>query len=248
MNQTKEIVGQNKLIFYINTWIESCTKQSLLLRGPSGCGKTEIAKLYASLVNNGNYHYFLCGERRRINPPRGEDPVILDEIHALKNIEQWFNVPNILIGCTTESTPVPDSLKSRMFETWFEPYSQDDLLQIVMNTVEIPELAATIVAERCRDNPRIAIQIANQIKAYTSLNDISSREGYESICNWFGFYEHGLSEKDHAYMKSLKDGPRSIRTISVILSVPEETILEEIEPFLLRRELISISNRGRELA
>jgi len=240
------MIGQKKLQFWIDTWYKSGTKQNLLLRGGPGMGKTMFAEYYAARMAKCFWHYIPCSVKN-IKIPQDDEPVVLDEIHLLKEPEAWYDRPNLLVGCTTEGAPVPEALRSRMFEFWMAPYSLKELSNIILESYPICKHVAKAIARRSRGSPRNALLITTQVVAIFHNKPYTVRD-VELACDSVGFFDGGFTENDHKYIEFLqKAGSASYRTIARSLGLPEATILEEIEPFLLKKGIIKITSKGREL-
>ncbi|PNX46009.1 MAG: hypothetical protein BV457_08470 [Thermoplasmata archaeon M9B1D] len=61
-------------------------------------------------------------------------------------------------------------------------------------------------------------------------------------------YKGGFTELDLKYLDVLKkQKTASLNTLSRALNVPKYTLLNEIEPFLIKKDLINITSKGRIL-
>jgi len=241
------IVGQYDLITRIRMWIYTGGGVNVLFRGFAGSGKTLIARHYASMIAKDFYHYHMC-TGQAIEPPDDGEPVILDEIHRLKKEELWYDFSPI-IGCTTEGAPISDPLKSRMVELWMAEYSLQELTTIVMNATGLPPMPAFIAATRGRGSPRISIQVGNETRRSLEFNRISepTREQVAHLCQSMGYLRGGFTPNDLRYLEVLSEGNVSASTLAATLNLPRNTITTEIEPFLMRKGLVRITSRGREL-
>jgi len=243
------IIGQDKIINRMRIWIAT-EPMNVLLRGQFGGGKTTIAKWYAQSVAKSVFYYEVC-QSQRLYPPEDNEPVILDEIHRLRGHTAWYEYSGVLIGCTTEGAPVPSPMKSRMNEMWLQPYSEEDLIKIIdVRVSKVPPLAAERIAKRCREVPRYAVSLAREVNSIIKYYGYQPQEAedYDKILDSLGFFAGGFTENDKNYLEFLlKNQPASARTIAGGLNLPEDTIYQEIEPFLLRKGLIKITNRGRIL-
>lgn len=69
-----------------------------------------------------------------------------------------------------------------------------------------------------------------------------------SILKEIGLYDFGLNLNDINYLKIIYERKIvGLKTFSQLLDCDEKTIIEKIEPFLIRKNLISKTNKGREL-
>ena len=67
--------------------------------------------------------------------------------------------------------------------------------------------------------------------------------------NMTGIDALGLDRQDRRYLETLirvfSGGPAGIEAIAHTMNVPSDTLVDEVEPFLLRSELIVRTTRGR---
>ena len=63
-----------------------------------------------------------------------------------------------------------------------------------------------------------------------------------------GVYNLGYTNEDIRYLEILRDrGTISLRNLSRILQIDTNTIVREIEPFLIERNHVEITSKGRRL-
>ena len=185
---------------------------------------------------------------KSIQPPDDGEPVLLDEIHNLKDEELWYEYAP-MIGCTTEGAPVSDPLKSRMVELWMEEYTLQELTTIVVNATGLSPMIGFIVALRGRGSPRVSIQIGNQVQMALRYNSIETPTSkiVGDLCQNMGYLNNGFTINDLSYLEVLSKGYASASTLASTLNLPVDTIKTEIEPLLMRKGLVRITSRGREL-
>ena len=241
------IIGQPKIINRVEMWIFTESKVNALFRGSPGSGKTLIARYYASRIGTDHYHYIMCSGKS-IQPPDDGEPVLLDEIHNLRNEEFWYDY-SPLIGCTTEGAPISDPLKSRMVELWMAEYTLQELITIVVNATGLSPMVGFIIALRSRGSPRVSIQIGTQIQMALRYNSIETPTSkiVGDLCQSMGYLNDGFTVNDLSYLEVLSKGYASASTLASTLNLPVDTIKTEIEPFLMRKGLVRITSRGREL-
>jgi Holliday junction resolvasome RuvABC ATP-dependent DNA helicase subunit len=246
-NQLPDIIGQEAIINRVRMWIHTGSKVNVLFRGAPGSGKTLIARYYASMIGKEFYHYRMCSGESA-GPPDDGEPVLLDEIHRLRHEEQWYDY-SPLIGCTTEGARISDPLKSRMVELWMAEYSLRELTAIVMDATRLPSVAAYIAASRGRGSPRISNQIGNQIQIALEYNSSlhPTEERIRELCDRMGYMKDGFTVNDLRYLEALSEGRAAASTLAAKLNLPLDTIRTEFEPFLMRKGLVRITSRGREL-
>ncbi len=165
--------------------------------------------------------------------------------------------PFTLIGATTRagmlSAPLRDRFQIREHLGW---YTKGELCEIVarnstkLDIVVDPD-SAEIIAGRSRSTPRMAnnrllwVRDYAQSRAEGKVCDAVTLAALEMI----GIDALGLDKQDRAYLDTLlrifAGGPAGLEAISHTMNVSSDTLEDEVEPFLLRSELIVRTRRGR---
>jgi Holliday junction DNA helicase RuvB len=165
--------------------------------------------------------------------------------------------PFTLIGATTRAgmltAPLRDRFQIREHLGW---YSQSELCEIVIRnavklSVPIDQASAEVIAYRSRSTPRLAnnrllwVRDYAQSKADGTVNDRVAIAALDMI----GIDHLGLDKQDRAYLDTLMrifvGGPAGLEAIAHTMNVSSDTLEDEVEPFLLRSELILRTRRGR---
>jgi Holliday junction DNA helicase RuvB len=165
--------------------------------------------------------------------------------------------PFTLIGATTRAGMLTGPLRDRFqIREHLDFYSQEDLTEIVRRNatklkVEISDEAATEVALRSRSTPRVANNRLRWVRDYAQ----SRAEGKITIqvaqaaLKMAEIDSLGLDRQDRRYLDTLirvcLGGPTGIGTIAATMNTVTDTLADEVEPFLLRSELILRTPRGR---
>lgn len=160
-----------------------------------------------------------------------------------------------LLGATTDpgavSTPLMDRFKLKFT---LELYDLDSLKQLIsINSqklkVNINEVALEILAGVCRGTPRIANAILEWVRDYQVAKQINLIEEahVKKALSMKGIDLNGFTENDRRYLNFLKKqkSPVGINTITSSLNLDKETVEQIIEPFLLRKQLIFKTSKGR---
>jgi Holliday junction resolvasome RuvABC ATP-dependent DNA helicase subunit len=67
-----------------------------------------------------------------------------------------------------------------------------------------------------------------------------------ALFQYCGIRRGGFTINDEAYLNFLRENGRAgLTTLVNVLQIPRQVIINEIEPFLLRKNLIQITSRGR---
>jgi Holliday junction DNA helicase RuvB len=165
--------------------------------------------------------------------------------------------PFTLIGATTRagmlSAPLRDRFQIREHLGW---YTHDQLTELVLRnakklSVNIDRGAAGEIAHRSRSTPRLAnnrlhwVRDYAQIKAAGKVTLGVARDSLDMI----GIDSLGLDKQDRNYLDTLirvfTGGPSGLEAIAHTMNVSSDTLEDEVEPFLLRSELIVRTRRGR---
>jgi Holliday junction DNA helicase RuvB len=163
-----------------------------------------------------------------------------------------------LIGATTHRGKLADALSQR-FEIQFalELYTDEELAQVIKRAARMLDLkmqdAAVMEVARCsRGTPRVALGLMNRIRDFALVNEIDEIHlPFARTClDKQGIDKDGLNPTDRRYLKLLKDTlrPVGLKTLASTLSEPEESLETKVEPYLLRRGFIAITDRGRTLS
>jgi Holliday junction DNA helicase RuvB len=165
--------------------------------------------------------------------------------------------PFSLIGATTRAGMLSAPLRDRFqIREHLGFYSLEELSTIlgrnaVKLNVKLQADAATEMARRSRATPRIAnnrllwVRDFAQARAKGEINLDVAKQALEMA----GIDALGLDTQDRRYLDTLirvfSGGPTGLEAIAHTMNVSADTLEDEVEPFLLRSELILRSPRGR---
>ncbi|AVN63801.1 Holliday junction branch migration DNA helicase RuvB [Mesoplasma florum] len=168
-----------------------------------------------------------------------------------------IKLPNFtIITATTEINKLPFPFLNRfLIQFELEGYNHDDLTKIIINTfnkleykIEIEQ--AKIIAKFSRLVPRVAINLVKRIYDFLITEKIKdlSEKNLIWVFKQMGLYEYGLNEKDLDYLFTLlENNTLSLDSLAQIINVPNQTILNNMEPIFLKERLIIKTGRGRQL-
>ncbi len=167
--------------------------------------------------------------------------------------------PFTLIGATTRTGLLSAPLRDRFqMREHMEFYSVEELSQIVRRNagklrVEITDDAAAEIAGRSRSTPRLANNRLRWVRDYA----VSKADGNISLqvardaLQMQGIDTLGLDQQDRKYLHTVVrvfgGGPVGVEAIGHTINVPIDTLIDEVEPYLLRSELIIRTPRGRRI-
>ncbi len=240
------------------------TKINLLFSGHQGTGKTLSSKMLS--VETSKPFVYLNGNESKqkikkvlLNAKDGSI-VLIDEIHGLRESVAEIIYPAIqdgeiyedgvrkkldliFVATTTEPEKLPKPLLDR-----FKRIEFDEL-----NGVKLKELLVKRMNEKMADyilnythNFRVINDLIETIKLYGELNEKNLVKVFR--LRKINLYS-GLSELQEEYIDLLKkrEKPIGLRLICLYLRKSEDYIKLEVEPDLIRKEMIIITSRGREL-
>lgn len=171
-----------------------------------------------------------------------------------------FNLKRFtLVGATTRSGLIGAPLRSRFgILHHFDFYKEEDLSQIVKRSasllgISIQEDGALEIARRARGTPRIANRLLRRVRDYAQVKSqsaITSPVADQALKN-LGIDEHGLDETDRKVLKTIlsvyQGGPVGIETLAATLNEEPDTIMDTVEPYLLKAGFLKRTSRGREI-
>ncbi len=164
----------------------------------------------------------------------------------------------VLIGATTRVGLLSSPLRDRfgIFRT-LDFYSIDQLLVIIkrsadiLNTI-ISDDGAVELAKRSRGTPRIANRLLKRVRDYSLVKSDGkvTKEIVKAALELEGIDNLGLTSLDKNYLKTIinfyKGGPVGIEAISATLQEETDTLVDVVEPFLLKIGLVLRTSSGRK--
>ena len=167
--------------------------------------------------------------------------------------------PFTLIGATTRTGLLSAPLRDRFqMQQHLDFYSVDELAEIVRRNarklrVEADDAAAGEIASRSRGTPRIANNRLRWVRDYATsraggrITLSVARDALEKL----GIDRLGLDPQDRKYLETVArvfvGGPVGVESVAHTMNITTDTLVDEVEPFLLRAELIVRTPRGRRL-
>ena len=165
--------------------------------------------------------------------------------------------PFTLVGATTRPGMLSSPLRERFgIFHHLDFYSVDDLSSIIRRSASILEVAiepagAEAIARRSRGTPRIANRLLRRVRDYCQVRgdgvitapaagDSLDREGVDVA---------GLDRLDRRFLMAIIEqyggGPVGLEAIAATINDEAETLVEVVEPFLLKIGYIVRSPNGR---
>lgn len=166
--------------------------------------------------------------------------------------------PFTVIGATTRAGLLTAPMRDRfVYREHLDFYELEDLVEIVRRNARklrttITEEAAGEIARRSQGTPRKANNILRRTRDFATLRhpdgEITS-EIAEYALKVLEIDLFGLEKQDRRYLQTVIDvfsgGPAGLNAIAHSMSIPPDTLEDDIEPFLLRSGLVQRTPRGR---
>lgn len=263
----EDMIYENSQSEMMKTLIEKANKENinLLFYGSAGTGKTFSARMLACETQR-NFVYMTgsMGKKKIVDMllnSKDRSIILIDEIHNIPEKVAEIIYPAIqdneiyvdgerkklnlmFIGTTTEPERLPKPLLDRFNQIEFENLEIDKLREVFIKKGCSEDIANKLL--NFSVNIRILNNMLSLVKMYGEINE-------ENLVKVFRMKKinvySGLSDYQQKYLDLLKEmGKASLRTFSLNLNKSENYIKYEIEPDLIRKKMIIVTSRGRELA
>ncbi len=169
-----------------------------------------------------------------------------------------LNLPRFtVVGATTRLALLTAPLRSRFGATFrVDFYDQEALRTIVARAagvldVEIDDGGAAEIARRGRGTPRVALRLLKRVRDFAQVR-ADGRITAEVACEALEMLDvdrRGLDDVDRRILYTIIDkfggGPVGLDTIAAAVSEEPDTIMDVIEPYLLRLGFLDRTPRGR---
>jgi Holliday junction DNA helicase RuvB len=182
--------------------------------------------------------------------------IVLGEGVNARTHNLWLK-PFTLIGATTRAGMLSGPLRDRFpIREHLGFYSVEELTEILRRnarklSVPLDDDAAREIAGRSRSTPRIANNRLRWVRDYaeTKADGRATLTVVRAALKMAGIDELGLAKLDRDYLMTIirvfGGGPVGIEAIAHTMNASTDTLEDEVEPFLLRSELLVRSPRGR---
>jgi Holliday junction DNA helicase RuvB len=181
---------------------------------------------------------------------------VIDKGPYAKTIK--FNLkPFTLVGATTRVGLLSAPLRGR-FGIFYhlDFYSVEDLSKIIKHSAkilgtDIEVAAAEEIGRRARGTPRVANRLLRRIRDYAQ---VARQEGIDlgvtvRALDEMGIDTAGLDEMDRKFLKvilgTFKGGPVGVESVAASMNEEVDTLVDTIEPYLLKSGLLKRTSRGR---
>jgi Holliday junction DNA helicase RuvB len=232
----------------------------------SGPTLTRAGDLMGVLTNLKRGDVLFIDEIHRLNPVVEEFiyPALEDfRVEFLIDKGAFSRVINMplkqftLVGATTRVGLLSAPLRDRFgIYHHIDFYDVDDLQRIVRRSarlmeIEIDDAGALVVGQRSRGTPRIANRLLRRVRDYCQIkgDGTITAEIAEKALAMEEIDSIGLDKLDRSYLKVIIDyyqgGPVGLETIATTLNEESDTLVDMVEPYLLKIGLVQRTRQGR---
>jgi len=164
-----------------------------------------------------------------------------------------------LIGATTRAGLLTAPLRSRFgIFHHLDFYDVEDLVTIITRSakilnIEVDREAAEEIAGRSRGSPRVANRLLRRVRDWVQVKGDGkvNLAAAQAALKSHGIDKMGLDGIDRKVINVIYDsfngGPVGIESIAATLGEESDTIVDIVEPFLLKIGFLKRTPRGREL-
>jgi Holliday junction DNA helicase RuvB len=163
-----------------------------------------------------------------------------------------------LVAATTRSGLLSPALRERFgIQRTLEFYAVQELCQIVKRSasilkVSVDEEGAHEIAKRSRGTPRIANRLLKRVRDYCQVRaeGVIHRKVVDEALKLEGVDEIGLTDLDRRFLETIiryyKGGPVGLEAIAATLQEETDTLVDMVEPYLLKIGFVIRRPNGRK--
>lgn len=163
-----------------------------------------------------------------------------------------------MVGATTRVGLLSAPLRDRfgIFRS-LDFYGMDDLMRITKRSaalldIDIGEEGAFELARRSRGTPRIVNRLLKRIRDYTQVRSqgLINRQTVAAALELEGVDGQGLTDLDRRYLRTViqfyHGGPVGIEALAATLQEESDTLVDIVEPYLLKIGFLTRTSSGRK--
>jgi Holliday junction DNA helicase RuvB len=163
-----------------------------------------------------------------------------------------------LVGATTRVGLLSAPLRDRfgIFRS-LDFYGMDDMVRITRRSaalldIDIGDEGAIELARRSRGTPRIVNRLLRRIRDYAQVRSqgLINRQTVGAALELEGVDAQGLTDLDRRYLKTIiqfyHGGPVGIEAMAATLQEESDTLVDIVEPYLLKIGFITRTSSGRK--
>lgn len=182
---------------------------------------------------------------------------VIDKGPYAKTIK--FHLKNFtLIGATTRAGLLTAALRERFgIFHHLNFYEVEEVVKILARSSKILNLTIDQegiheIARRSRGTPRVANRLLRRVRDYAEVKEKGKiiKEVSERALSALGIDEKGLDDVDRRVLRAILDfydgGPVGVESLSATLNEEVDTLVDVVEPYLLKIGYLKRTPRGRE--
>lgn len=166
--------------------------------------------------------------------------------------------PFTLVAATTRSGMISAALRERFgIQRTLEFYAVDELSHIVKRSasilnVPIDDEGTSEIAKRSRGTPRIANRLLKRVRDYCQVraDGMIDKRVVDEGLRLEGVDEIGLTNLDRRFLETIihyyKGGPVGLEAIAATLQEEADTLVDMVEPYLLKIGFVIRKPNGRK--
>ncbi|MFQ5957180.1 MAG: Holliday junction branch migration DNA helicase RuvB [Candidatus Brocadiales bacterium] len=164
-----------------------------------------------------------------------------------------------LVGATTRAGLLSSPLRERFgIQRGLDFYTVEELSRVVERSaallgVPIDEDGVLEIAKRARGTPRIANRVLRRVRDYAEVRSegtITKHVACDAL-RLEGIDEEGLSILDRKFLETIiynyKGGPVGLEAIAAVLHEEPDTLVDMVEPYLLKAGFLIRTQKGRKV-
>jgi Holliday junction DNA helicase RuvB len=165
--------------------------------------------------------------------------------------------PFTLVGATTRVGLLTGPLRSRFgILHHLDFYQVEDLAEIIMRSAKIIGInvdndGAMEISRRARGTPRVANRLLRRVRDYAQvakIENITALVAAKTLDD-MGIDKAGLDDIDRRVLRLIIDsyngGPVGVESLAASLNEETDTLVDSIEPYLLKAGYLKRTSRGR---
>ena len=165
-----------------------------------------------------------------------------------------------LIGATTRIGLISAPLRDRFgILRSLDFYSEENLVKITKRSafllkVQLDHAGAVELAHRSRGTPRVVNRLLKRVRDYAQVraDGTIDKETVQAALSLEGVDNNGLTHLDRRYIQTIIEyyngGPTGIEAIAATLQEETDTLVDVVEPYLLKIGMITRTSAGRKAA
>jgi Holliday junction DNA helicase RuvB len=163
--------------------------------------------------------------------------------------------PNLsFVFATTDASCLKETIHNRLRKIHLEAYTLQDKIRIAMDHLATRDIVMQDLslyeqlARRCRSIRQLREELCEAFIDVSVIYGGSPQERLGVMDSVLGIDENGANDLDRNYLEYIAtNGIASLATLAGFLKITREEIVDRIEPFLLEKQWIQITNKGRIL-